>query len=123
MTLRYSVIFTAANLLLFCGIVFMGQHNKIESLRSEVRVYQQMQKISDDQITELQYLLTAQRVDLESERTRSYVSGVVDSITRPDHANEIWHAGYDRGQAVQQYADQIDKAATRYTETPVKSNN
>ena len=123
MVTRFSVILAIANALLICGLVFVGQHNQINSLRGEVRAYQQMQKISDDQMSELQYLLMAQRVDLEAERTRSYVSGVVDSVTRPDHANEIWHAGYDRGQAVQEYADQVSQTTTRYTETPVKSDN
>jgi hypothetical protein len=123
MTVRSGLIITVCNLLLVFGLVGFWQQSEINTLRGEVRIYQQMQKLSDDQISELQYLLTSRHVDLEAERTRSYVSGVVDSITRPDHASEIWHAGYDRGQTVQAYTEQVDKAKTLYTETPVKSDN
>lgn len=119
---RCALFFTLANLLIVAAFAFMWQHNENTTLRSEVRLYQQMQKLSDDQISELQYLLTSQRLDLEAERTRSYVSGVVDTVTRPERANEIWHAGYDRGQSVQQYADQTERTSARYTESEANNN-
>lgn len=49
-----------------------------------------------DLLAEVRNLVSSQ----SSEKSGAYVAGIMDAMNRPDHYNEIWHEGYNRGQDV-----------------------
>jgi hypothetical protein len=88
------------------------QNYEINRLHQEIRLAQQAKQIDSDQIRDLMYTLTNSKMEQESIGNRQFVAGVVEAVTKPDHYSEIWHNGYDRGTAIQQYADSLDKKVT-----------
>ena len=52
--------------------------------------------------------------------TRNYVSGVVETLSRPEHYEQIWHDGYDRGTEVQIMASKVEKKIELVNEKETK---
>lgn len=84
--------------------VMLFQHQQISSLRQELRIVQKSKEIEQDQSQELMFQLTQAKIENSALATKYYVAGVVDAVNKPDHYSEIWHAGYDRGSASQEYS-------------------
>jgi hypothetical protein len=84
-------------------------------LRDELRITKEAMKIADDQIRDITYELQQARVADEADHTRWFVAGVVSAAERPEYYNEIWHAGYDRGSAVQAAANELEKKSAAFT--------
>ena len=103
MALALSIVVCAAQ-------VIISQSAEIASLHRELRLASQAQSLSISQAQELYYELTQATLAAETIGTRQYVAGVVDTVDKPDRYTEIWHSGYDRGCAVQSYADKLDNA-------------
>jgi hypothetical protein len=95
---------------LFQFVIF--QNYQISRLDQEIRLAQQARQIESDQIRDLMYALSNAKVEQESIGNRQFVAGVIESVTKANHYAEIWHNGYDRGTANQQYADNLDKKVT-----------
>jgi hypothetical protein len=114
--------FSRAWFLLFLSVVLMlaqvalSQYLELSRLRTADSVNNSATRISDEQIRDLMYELQQARITEEAEKTRWFVAGVVAATSRPDYYNEIWHAGYDRGQAVQAQANALDKSTVFTTD-------
>ncbi|NBU73213.1 MAG: hypothetical protein EBS53_17545 [Bacteroidetes bacterium] len=91
--------------------IALSQHLELNRLHTATAVNNSATRISDEQIRDLMYELQQARITEEAEKTKWFVAGVVAATARPDHYNEVWHAGYDRGQSVQAQADALDKSA------------
>lgn len=102
-----------------CGLFFVAalglqflaaQRFEIAALQRELRIAERSKAIEEDQTRELMYQLSQLRAEKEFSDTRQYVLGVVAAITKPDQYQAIWHAGYDRGSAVQKDVDNPSNA-------------
>jgi hypothetical protein len=85
-------------------IIFL-QAYRISTLRSELELVSHAKDLESDQSIELMYQLTQMRTQYEIDSVKQYVAGVVQAVNNPKHLNEVWHAGYDRGAAVQRDTD------------------
>jgi len=107
---------------LFCQII-VAQYIESQSLRRELRIAERALNIEAAQVADLTYQLQQSRVDQSAAATQNFVSGVVSAVEERDRYNEIWHAGYDRGAAVQQYVNSLDTTAQSiYTQKNDKDN-
>lgn len=84
--------------------VILFQHQRISSLNQELRITQKAKEIEQDQSQELMFQLSQSKMENSAMATKYFVAGVVEAVTKPEHYSEIWHAGYDRGAATQDYA-------------------
>lgn len=84
--------------------VILFQYQQISSLRQELRITQKAKEIEQDQSQELMFQLSQAKMENSSLSTKYFVAGIVEAVTKPEHYSEIWHAGYDRGAATQEYA-------------------
>lgn len=93
-----------------CALIFtlvqviVSQHFEIRNLYQQQRISDEAQKLSDDQINELNYMVYKLTTEKESEATRNFILGVVETIKSKDHYNAIWHDGYNAGGKVAEYA-------------------
>jgi hypothetical protein len=108
--------------LAFCVSVFVlmlqivvGQYIAISGLRQDNAFHKQARGIESETIRDLMYELDQVKTESELRYHRGYVSGIVDTVNRPDYYTQIWHSGYSRGAEVQQYADALDEKETQYT--------
>lgn len=92
-----------------CQII-VAQYIEAQSLRRELRLTERALNIEAAQVADLMYQLQQSRVDQSAAATQNFVTGVVSAVEERDRYNEIWHAGYDRGVAVQQYVNSLDSA-------------
>jgi hypothetical protein len=86
--------------------IALTQHNLITMLKQEISLLERENNIEKEEIRDLLFQLSQSNAEKESIGIKHYVSGVVDTINKPDYFREIWHSGYDRGSANQQYVDQ-----------------
>ena len=99
------------------GQLLFLQYQKNNLLQSELSLTQQARKIDSDELREVLYHLSQARSEQQTAEVKNFVAGVAAAVTNPEKYQEVWHAGYERGSAVQQYATQldIDADAVRYT--------
>jgi len=88
------------------GQIALTQHNLITMLKQEISLLERENNIEKEEIRDLLFQLSQNKIEKEAIGVKHYVSGVVDTINKPDYFREIWHSGYDRGSANQQYVDQ-----------------
>lgn len=88
------------------GQIALTQHNLITMLKQEISLLERENNIEKEEIRDLLFQLSQNNAEKEAIGVKHYVSGVVDTINKPDYFREIWHSGYDRGSANQQYVDQ-----------------
>ena len=92
------------------GHYYFYTESKINRIQSMLDIVEQKDKINNDQVIELMNKLREFQIEKEATKSASYVAGVLDMLSRPDHYNAIWHNGYDRGTDVQQQmAQTIEK--------------
>jgi hypothetical protein len=94
--------------------IFVAQLVEIMSLRRELRIAQQACHIETQQSEDLAQQLSQLKAENLAIGTRQYIAGVIDTFSRPEKYSAIWHNGYDRGMATQQYADQL-MGSSEYT--------
>jgi hypothetical protein len=90
---------------IFYVFTLLGQ---VTVLRDQLRIVEASNRIANDQIGELTYQLLQKNTEDKFANMREFVSGAVDSLRRPEYYSEVWHAGYDRGVVVEQYARKLD---------------
>lgn len=96
--------------------VIVTQYMVISGLQTELRFAQSAHRLAADQITDLTYQVDRAREELTAQNTQQFIAGVVTAIDRRDDYTAIWHDGYSRGTAVQQYAAELDaKKTAAYT--------
>lgn len=85
----------------FVGLVavILYQAWRVESLRFENNILVQAQRIDESQIRELMWAADNANRNVEGEKTRAFLAGFTQAQMQPK-LNEIWHAGYDRGDQV-----------------------
>lgn len=107
---------------LLCGsiIYLFSLQGTVEQLREQVRIGAASQRIANDQIADLTYQLQQAKTEQQFANTREFVAGAVDALRRPEYYEEIWHAGYDRGTAVEQYTQAVaaESSGKAYTSAP-----
>lgn len=98
--------------------IITTQYSIISSMRAELDFAKASSRLSSDQISDMMYELSKIRSQVENTGTQQFVAGVAAAIERRDEFTSIWHAGYDRGVEVQQYADKIaaENKTAAYTE-------
>lgn len=104
----------------FCCAAFIyvaELHSTLSATREQLRVSEKSNLIANDQINDLTYQLLQRSNDERFAGMREFVAGAVDALRRPEYYNEVWHAGYDRGSAVEQYAKAIESGDKTYTQT------
>lgn len=100
---------------LLCQII-VAQHIENKSLSRELRLANQSLRIESAQTSELMYQLQRLQAERDTVATQNFIAGVTAAVDKRNQYEEIWHAGYDRGAAVQQYADSLEsQAAATYT--------
>jgi hypothetical protein len=92
--------------------VMFFQYQQIDSLKQDLALTQKAKEIEQDQSQDLMYQLTQAKLENESLATKYFVAGVVEAVSKPDRYAEIWHAGYDRGTAVQADAELLKSIYT-----------
>lgn len=103
--------------------IIVTQYGALNVARQNNEFHAQSRDIEREIIRDLMYQLEQSRASNSALEQRGYVSGVVESITRPDHFSDIWHSGYSRGVEVQEYANSLDRKEKKYTgPEPVKSD-
>lgn len=93
-------IASIAILTLFAHYIIYSQ-NQIQSLRQVITLLDTSKQIEVDNVRDLIYSNQLLNQKLENKNTASYVAGIIDATQRPDHHNEIWHDGYNRGTETQ----------------------
>lgn len=91
-----------------CVQIILFQHAHITTLQQNLQLSHRAKEIESDQVVDLVNQLAQTRLEQSINDVKQFVAGVVATVNKPDHYSEVWHAGYDRGAAVQQYADQLD---------------
>jgi len=110
------------NTLIFLAVLTLFGHYAIQThfetkrLEQIIGLSDKALKIEADTIRDLMYSNRQTTERYEAEKNASYVSGVVATLTKPDHYNAIWHDGYDRGTEVQLMAQESE--ASQKEETP-----
>lgn len=95
--------------------IIVSQHSAITALQQDNVLHQQARNIEAETIRDLMYDLDQLQLSANLQHNRGYVSGVVDSVNKPDYYSEVWHSGYSRGAEVQKYADSLDSKETQHT--------
>lgn len=90
--------------------IIVTQYSIISSQRAELSFVRTNGKIASDQIADMMYELSKLRAELETKATHNFIAGVAAAIERRDEFNAIWHEGYDRGAATQQYVNELDRS-------------
>lgn len=103
----------------FCGLIIyvFSLNAEIASLRNQLRINESSSRLANDQIGELTYQLLQKSNEDRFSDMREFVAGAVDALRRPEYYNEVWHAGYDRGASVEQYARTIEFKDKTYTKS------
>jgi hypothetical protein len=110
----FSICFSVVVIL---AQVIVAQHITISGLQSQLEYAKSACRLSGDQISDMMYQLSQLQDERNFERTQNYIAGVVDTIDRRDEFSAIWHDGYSRGTAIQQYAAELDaKKVSAYTD-------
>ena len=99
------------------GQLLLLQYQRNNVLQSEMSLTQQARRIDADELREVLYHLTQAKADQQASEIKNFVAGVAAAVSNPEKYQEVWHAGYDRGSAVQQYATQLDieSGGVKYT--------
>jgi hypothetical protein len=115
--MKYNPWATALMITVALGLqVILFQHQQISSLRDDLRLSQRAKDIETDQSIDLMHQLTQAKLENSTLATKYFVAGVVEAVSKPDRYAEVWHAGYDRGTAVQQDADLLKSMYTKSKE-------
>lgn len=85
---------------------YIFHQNQIELLKQTVILSEKARSIESDQVRDLMYALQTQQSEQETTATQNYVAGIVESLKRTEHYEQIWHDGYERGTEVQIYAQE-----------------
>lgn len=96
------------------------QHSHTQRLKDEIRLLQQARAIDNDELREALHHLAQARNEQRADDVKSFVAGVAAAVSNPGKYTEVWHAGYERGAAVQQYADQREREAKYASENSQK---
>lgn len=99
--------------------IFMLQRSQILTLQTELAFATRAHAIDRDQIADISYQLLQLKNQQETDNIRQYVAGAAAVLNKPEYYEQIWHAGYDRGTAVQQYTQ---NAETQPVRTSVKQS-
>ena len=83
----------------FCCVVIAAQEAYIWRLEMDARLDRQIHKLDSDQIRDLFFAAQQAQAALEGEKTRAFLAGLSEAQSKPE-LTQVWHAGYDRGQAV-----------------------
>lgn len=110
------IVAVCLSIFVIFGQLLTSAYCQIKHLQSLVDLNAEARSLEMAHINELQYELYRMQSEHQYVGVKQYISGVCDAINRPDHYNNIWHAGYSQGVAVQQYADALDKKNVIYTE-------
>lgn len=95
--------------------VIVAQGVWISHLYSKTDLLLTGQDIARDQIQDLSQQLETARAISQTAGVQQFVAGVNAVTQNPGYYSEVWHDGYNRGTAVQQYAAELDKRETQYT--------
>lgn len=87
---------------------FLYAESRIKNLEQVNLLADKALKIERDTIRDLMHSQQQLAAEKQAIATRSFVSGVLDTMERPDHYNAIWHAGYDRGNEVKDMMLEVD---------------
>ena len=109
-SLNKWLVSICASIVIVLVQVIVTQYAVITSQRTELSFMRTSGRISEDQISDMMYELSKLRAELETNSTQQFIAGVAAAIERRDEFNAIWHAGYDRGSATQQYVNDLDRA-------------
>jgi Tfp pilus assembly protein PilN len=110
--------FTAGGIIIggLLGQIVTAQYIENKSLVRELRITNQALRIESEQTAELMYQLQRLQAERDTVATQNFVAGITAAFDKQNRYNEIWHAGYDRGSAVQQYVDSLDtQTSAQYT--------
>lgn len=92
--------------------VITTQYMVISNLRSELDFARASHRLATDQIADITYQLDRLREERDTTSTQQFIAGIVSTIDRHNDYSAIWHDGYSRGTAVQQYAAELDAKKT-----------
>jgi hypothetical protein len=92
--------------------VIVTQYMMISHLRSQLEFNQTAHRLASDQIADMMYELDRVRSTRDTNNLQQFVAGAVTMIDRRDDFTAMWHDGYNRGTAVQQYAAELDAQKT-----------
>lgn len=96
--------------------VIVTQYMVISGMRTELNFARAAHRLASDQIADLTYQVECVRNERDTHNTQEFIAGVVAAIERRDEYTAVWHDGYSRGTAVQQYAAELDaKKTAAYT--------
>ncbi len=96
--------------------ILVAQYIENRSLNRELRVANQALQIEAAQTADMMYQLQRLQTERDVVATQNFVAGATAVIDSRNRYSEVWHAGYDRGSAVQQYANSLEpQTATQYT--------
>lgn len=109
------VLAASVSLVILFAQVVVFQQMRISALQIDNGIHQQARKLEGETIRDLMYEMEQLRNAGDYQHQRGYVSGVVDTVNRPDYYSSIWHSGYSRGTEVQKYADALEQKETQYT--------
>lgn len=110
----WVLAFCASMLVLLLQII-VSQHNAISTLQHDNILHQQARALESETIRDLMYELEQLQLTTNLQHHRGYVSGVIDSVNKPDYYSDVWHSGYSRGAEVQKYVDTLDYKERQYT--------
>lgn len=97
--------------------VITTQYMVISNLRTELNFARTAHRLAMDQIADITYQLDRLHEERTTHNTQQFIAGIVSTIDRHDEYSAIWHDGYSRGVAVQQYAAELDaKKTAAYTD-------
>lgn len=92
--------------------VIVTQYSVISGLQTELFFIKSAHRLATDQIADVSYQLMCARNERDTQSMQQFVAGVVATIDKKDDYSAIWHDGYNRGTAVQQYAAELDSKKT-----------
>lgn len=97
--------------------VIVTQYMLLSNLRTQLEFSRSAHRLATDQISDVMSELDRVRSERDSNNMQQFVAGAVTMIDRRDEFTSIWHDGYSRGVAVQQYAAELDaKKTSAYTD-------
>lgn len=92
--------------------VIVTQWMWINHLNRQVDLVSHAKDIESDMVQDLMMQLSNVKSENLTIGSQQFVAGVVAAIQTPDHFNEIWHAGYDRGMETMKYAEDAEKRSS-----------
>jgi len=81
--------------------IFLMQQFRINSLYEKLSIVEKCKEIEKDQSDDLAYQLYQMKTQDQYSTLKGFISGVGSVLKKPDHFEQIWHDGYDRGVATQ----------------------